>query len=103
MGESFTGEDIRQLFLEFCKASRVLEGAEFAKAEKLVVVLHDFLAERVQNAITGTEARTIVNYYGSDATSYLCRFPETIDSFGRKMHRDGRVNCDFLMERGLLR
>ena len=98
-----TAEGVRDLYIEYGKATKVYRGHEFDVAKKLAVVLRDFFKEQARTVVAKANGRPLLFSYSSDGTAYLCSEQATCMLAESKHHRDGRVLCEFLMERGCLR
>ena len=98
-----TAEGIRTLYIEYGKASKVYNRLDLTVARKLAIVLRDFFKEQARLLVATASDRPLLFTYSSDGTSYLCNRPTRFVMAQSKQHRDGRVLCEFLLERGFLR
>ena len=75
--DSMGPEDVRDLYLDFCKAGRILDVADEKKAACLAEVLKERLQDRARSLVRDNSDKPMMFCYASDATSYLCSVTAT--------------------------
>ena len=97
-----TPEELRCLFLEFAKASKIYVETDYYTATKLALVLQDFLEKEVGVLARSFPSAPASQSYQCDGTSYLTLCAEPSNVGGIAIVRDGRTLTQFLVERGFI-
>lgn len=98
-----SADDVRQLYLEFCRVSKTLQDPEELECARLAEALKECLVRRARDLLDHCQGGAVLYTYGSDATSYVCQAVK-VASLGAQgsVLRRGRVLNEFLMQRGHL-
>ena len=103
MSARICADDLRALYAEFSKSSKVWEKEEYPVAAKLACVLHDFLSQRFQAVIETQPLLPLLVSYSSDATSFLTKRRVSHPLGPELVQRHGHELSELLLERGFVK
>jgi hypothetical protein len=101
--DTHDGGSIRDLYVEFSKASKVLQDDEDFLAAKLAETLKQFLRDKALACVKNAGAEPVLFCYSADETALLCQHVASGSSSGLTVVRKGKVLASLLMQVGWLK
>jgi ABC-type hemin transport system substrate-binding protein len=95
-------EAVRQVFLDFARVGKILEGDEDARCARMVEALKARLVERSRDVLARARHQAVLFSYASDATAFLVQGVATAKLGDSHIVRKGKILHAFLMQRGVL-
>ena len=96
-------DELRALYVDFSKASKVWSLEEYPLASKLACVLHDFLVGRLLQIVNLHPELPLLVSYQSDATPFLTRSRQLFKLGNQCAQRGGMALSELLLERGFVK
>ena len=97
------GPALRSKYLEFAKASKVLDRSDCRELAKLTVIGSDFLTHRAEALVADAAGRPILCSFGSDGTNLLSRKTFSFEIGSQKRHREAGSATEFLIQKAFFK
>jgi hypothetical protein len=96
-------QELQTMFLDFSRASKVLNDSDKSVAAKICEVLKQHLRNKCDKLVKAAHKQPLLFSYTSDATSLVLRTQASAEIGGKTVHRSGKELIELLMQRGFFK